>query len=160
ALAARAQDVGGALVTPASMGEVPGASSPALFQIGPADAERGAALARALLTGSTRRKLGVLLPSGGTHRLLDGFARVADSVGAVVVWRGSYASNAGDLRIEIGAMVAAGVDLLFWDGEARDAESLIRQMVQQKARLDLCGGANLDPRRHHTAAAATGLRAS
>jgi hypothetical protein len=47
-------------------------------------------------------------------------------------------------------MAAQSVELLFWDGEARDAETLIRQMAREALHVGICGG-DLDRARAGTA---------
>jgi len=61
----------------------------------------------------------------------------------------SYAPGNPDFRTELRALQERSVELLFWDGEARDAETLLRQLAQEKLSVAVCGGAELDPERHH-----------
>jgi ABC-type branched-subunit amino acid transport system substrate-binding protein len=148
-LATAARLTGLPLLSPTATDESVGAIGPRVFQVGPSGLQRGHALARSALAGGARR-IGVLTggPLAG-NPFARGFVAAAESLGARVVWTSSYAPGSPDFRAELRALAAQSVELLFWDGEARDAETLIRQMAREPLRVGVCGGAELDPERHH-----------
>ena len=147
-LATAARSIGLPLIAPDAAGEPLGPMGPAVFQIGPSAQQRGEALARAVLLSRPRR-IGLLLPGTGESALARGFVATAESLGAAVAARATYTAGTSDLRTEIRSFQANGVELLLWDGEARDAETLLRQLAREKMTLPVCGGAELDPERHH-----------
>jgi ABC-type branched-subunit amino acid transport system substrate-binding protein len=148
-LATAARLTGMPLLSPTATDESIGAIGPRVFQVGPSGLQRGRALARSALAGGARRVgLFTVGPADGSP-FARGFAATAESLGARVVWTASYAPGSPDFHAELRALKARSVELLFWDGEARDAETLLRQMAQDKMSLAICGGAELDPDRHH-----------
>jgi ABC-type branched-subunit amino acid transport system substrate-binding protein len=149
ALATAAQLTGLPFLPPTATDESVGAIGPMVFQVGPSGFQRGRVLAReALARGGRRIGLLVAEPADGGP-FARGFAAAAESLGASVVWSASYAPGSPDFRAELRALAAHSVDLLFWDGEARDAETLLRQLAQEKLSVGICGGAELAPERHH-----------
>jgi len=151
-LATAARLTGLPMLSPAATDEGIGAIGPRVFQVGPSGLQRGRALARSVLADGPRR-IGVLTagPLAG-NPFARGFAAAAESLGAHVVWTATYAAGSSDYRPELKALAAQSVELLFWDGEARDAETLIRQMARDAMHVGICGGAELDPERHHAMA--------
>jgi ABC-type branched-subunit amino acid transport system substrate-binding protein len=148
-LATAAHLTGLPLLSPIATDERVGAIGSMVFQVGPSGLQRGRVLAREALARGPRR-IGLLVAGqtdGGPFA--RGFAAAAESLGGSVVWSASYAPGSPDFRAELRALKARSVELLFWDGEARDAETLLRQMAQEKIRVEFCGGAELAPERHH-----------
>jgi len=137
------------LVSPTATDESVGAVGPGVFQIGPSAARRASALARACKEGAPRG-IGVLHSTESGHRGLgERFAAAAESLGLPVTWRDTYAPGAEDFRAAIRAMTAQRVDVLFWDGDSREADALLRQLAQQKIAVRLCGGEELSPEQYH-----------
>ncbi|TMQ70364.1 MAG: amino acid ABC transporter substrate-binding protein [Candidatus Eisenbacteria bacterium] len=148
-LATAARLTGLPIVSPTATDESIGAIGPMVFQIGPSGLQRGRALARAALAGGPRR-VGVLVSDTGDRGpFARGFAAAAESLGASVVWTASYPAGDPDFHPELKAIKAKAVELLFWDGEAGDAATLLRQLAQERMSLAICGGAELEPERHH-----------
>lgn len=137
------------LVSPTAGEEGVGAIGPGIFQVGPSGLQRGRALARAVVTGG-RRRIGILLPGPFEESpFARGFAAAAESLGATIAWKAAYAPGTQDVRNELRELQAQSVELLFWDGEAGDGATLLRQMAQEKMSIAICGGAELSPERHH-----------
>jgi len=148
-LATGARMARAALISPTATDENVGAVGPGVFQIGPSAARRATALARAWVGGSPR---GVgLLQSSQSARggLGDRFAAAAESLGLPLAWRDSYAPGTQDFRAAIRAMLAQKVDVLFWDGDPRDADALLSQLARDRIAIRLCGGEALAPEQHH-----------
>jgi ABC-type branched-subunit amino acid transport system substrate-binding protein len=137
------------VVSPTATDESVGEVGPGVFQIGPSAARRAAALARACREG-TPRGVGVLHSTETGHRGLgEQFAVAAESLGLQVVWRDTYAPGAEDFHAAIRAMTSQKVDMLFWDGDSREADALLRQLAQEKVAIRLCGGDELAPDQYH-----------
>ena len=66
-----------------------------------------------------------------------------------MTWRETYAPGAQDFRSAIHAMANRNVDVLFWDGEPREADALVRQIARDKFAVRLCGGEGLSPEQYH-----------
>lgn len=148
-LATAARLCGLPLLSPNAGDEDVGAVGPTVFQVGPSGVQRGRILARGALTGRPRRVGLLVADHAGDGPFARGFAAAAESLGATVVWSSSYAPGSPDFRAELRALKEQAVELLFWDGEARDAETLLRQLAREKMTMALCGGAELAPERHH-----------
>ena len=137
------------LISPTATDEAVGAIGPGVFQIGPSAERRGAALARACLEGAPRG-VGVLQSTDIPQRGLGAwFATAAESLKLKVTWRETYAPGAQDFRSAIHAMVNREVDVLFWDGEPREADALVRQIAKDKLAVRLCSGEGLSPEQYH-----------
>jgi ABC-type branched-subunit amino acid transport system substrate-binding protein len=150
AIATGARIAHATLVSPTATDESVGEVGPGVFQIGPSAARRAAALARACREG-TPRGVGVLHSTETGHRGLgEHFATAAESLGLQVVWRDTYAAGAEDFRAAIRAMTSQKVDMLFWDGDSREADALLRQLAQEKIAIRLCGGEELSPDQYHS----------
>jgi ABC-type branched-subunit amino acid transport system substrate-binding protein len=148
-LATAARMAGLPLLSPVAGDESVGAVGSTVFQVGPSGVQRGRILAREALAGHPRR-VGLLVAGHAQDGpFASGFAAAAESLGATVVWSSSYAPGSPDFRAELRALKERAVELLFWDGEARDAETLLRQLAQEKLTMAICGGAELAPDRHH-----------
>jgi len=138
------------VVSPTATDESVGDVGPGVFQVGPSAARRATALARACKEGLPRG-VGVLHSTETGHRGLgEHFVVAAESLGLPVVWRDTYAPGAEDFRAAIRAMSAQKVDLLFWDGDSREADALLRQLAQEKMAIRLCGGEELAPDQYHS----------
>jgi hypothetical protein len=137
------------LVLPGATDEEIGTLGRPLWQIGPSGWERGAALAGVALAGR-RPRVGLLVAgSGENHAFVDGFAAACEAAGAEIVFRECYARGNTGFASEIRALVARKVELLFWDGDAREAAALLRQLMRERVSLPICGGEALAPERHH-----------
>ena len=148
-LATAALVVGLPLLSPTATDESVGAIGPMVFQVGPSGLQRGRVLAREALADG-RRRIGMLLAGESRDSpFARGFTAAAESLGSALVWSDTYAAGNPDFRPELRALKARSVELLFWDGEARDAATLLRQLAQEKMSVAICGGAELAPERHH-----------
>ncbi len=151
AAAARMRSV--PLISPAASDEDIGRMGPAIFQIGPSREQSGAALARQALV--QRPRWGWLASTTlADGPFLRGFLRVADSLGVLPVWNATYSPGSQDHRGAIRAARGQGVALLVWDGEAREAEPLLRQLAQERGGVRVAGGAELNPGLYHPNAVA------
>jgi len=137
------------LVSPTATDEAIGRVGPSVFQVGPSGAARGEALALAVLKGGAKH-VGVLtaddLSDGSFAR---GFADAATAAGASVDWRGTFAPGTPDFRATSRLLITKKLDALFFDGEARDAAALLRQLTKDQVVIQLCGGEGLSPDEHH-----------
>src|SRR5262249_6479907 len=52
-------------------------------------------------------------------------------------------------RDEVRDLTAKKVELLFWDGDAREVEFLLRQLARDRVAVRICGGEALAPERQH-----------
>ena len=148
-LATAARYAGVPLVSPTATDEGIGLLSPTAFQVGPSGYERGARLAGAMLGGS-RERVGMLVSSSAERGALSlGFATAAERMDSPVAWRESYAAGTLNFRDDVRALEANQIELLFWDGDPREAEALLRQHARDHVAVRLCGGEGLDPGRHH-----------
>ena len=137
------------LVSPTATDEGVGAVGPAVFQIGPSAARRAAALARSCKEWAPRG-VGILLSTESVRGGLgDRFAAAAESLGMPVAWRDTYAPGDQDFRAAIQAMLNRRVDLLFWDGDPREADAVLRQLTKDRFAVKLCGGEGLSPDQFH-----------
>jgi ABC-type branched-subunit amino acid transport system substrate-binding protein len=148
-LATAARFAGLPLVSPTATDEEIGMVTPSVFQVGPAGYERGAALAGATLAGD-RLRVGVLVSSAVEgSSFARGFTAAAESLGAEVVWSESYGAGSVNFRDEVRNLTAKRVELLLWDGDAREAEALLRQLARDRVSVRICGGVALAPEQHH-----------
>ncbi|HTO90522.1 MAG TPA: ABC transporter substrate-binding protein [Candidatus Sulfotelmatobacter sp.] len=136
------------LISPTATDEAIGTVGPGVFQIGPSGWSRGAALARSLVDKPGLR-VGALI-SGGLERnaFALGFGAEAESLGGAQVWMQGYPPGT-TFRDEVRAMGMQRLDALLWDGESREAETLLRELARQKVSVRLCGGEELSPERMH-----------
>jgi ABC-type branched-subunit amino acid transport system substrate-binding protein len=146
ALATGARLLGVPLVSPTATDESIGALGPGVFQIGPSGWSRAERLARATIDHPGMR-VG-WLAAGRRNAFVTGFEAAAESLGAAVVWRMEYPSGTG-FRDEVRALAAQHLDVLLWDGEPREAETLVRELTRQKVSVRLCGDEGLAPERMH-----------
>ena len=136
------------LISPTATDEGIGKVGPSIFQIGPSGARRGLALARSVLRDGVKR-VGLLLPSDlPDSPLAAGFTSLADSLGIEIAYRGHYNPGAADFRIVARAVAAKKLDLLLYDGEARDARVFVSQLARDGTSLALCGGEAFAPENH------------
>ena len=148
-LASGARVWGTPLVSPTATDETIGSSGPRVYQIGPSGFERGERLARAMpLAG---RRVGILTSSALVTPFVRGFVETAESGGATIVMRATYAAGAA-FRTEVRELMAKKVDVLFWDGEPREAVVLLRMLSREGASMRICGGQALAPEQHHAEA--------
>jgi ABC-type branched-subunit amino acid transport system substrate-binding protein len=136
------------LISPTATDEEIGRMGSGIFQIGPSAYQRGRRLARAALGGAALR-VGVLVSSSARGALTRGFVSAARAAGANVVWEDHYPDGNLNFRDKVKALTANQVQILFWDGEAREAEALVRQLARDRVSLKLCGSAGLSPASHH-----------
>lgn len=149
ALAAGARIAGLPLVSPTATDEAIGTAGPAVFQIGPAGSQRGEALARAVL-GEKFRKVAIFTSTGAAHgSLVAAFAAAAESLGATIVRRDVYPPGGGDFRAFARGMRTFGADVVFWDGDTREAAALLRQLGAEGVSVRVCGGTALAPDQFH-----------
>ncbi len=150
AMASLARGAGLPLISPSAPDESVGAVGPGTFQVGPSRYEQGMRLGRALLAGRPSTRVALLVASTEVENpRAMGFRAVAESLGAQIVWSGNYAPGAQDLRGAIRTLKRQSPQVLFWDGESREAEVLVRQLTQERVTVALCGGAALDPEQLH-----------
>jgi ABC-type branched-subunit amino acid transport system substrate-binding protein len=149
ALAAGTRLIGLPLLSPTATDEAIGQAGPAVFQVGPANALRGAALARAVLEGKPG-KVAILTSSAlAKAPLVSAFADAAESLGSKIVRRDTYAPGNIDFRTFSRGMRTFGVEILFWDGETREAIALLRQLGADGISVRVCGGTALAPEQFH-----------
>jgi len=145
ALAAGARIAGLPLLSPTATDEAIGTAGPAVFQIGPAGLQRGEALARAVL-GENFRKVAFFTSTGAAKSpLLSSFTAAAESLGATIVRRDVYAPGGGDFRAFARGVRTFGADVVFWDGDSREAVTLLRQLAAEGVSVRVCGGTALAP---------------
>jgi branched-chain amino acid transport system substrate-binding protein len=150
AAAAFGRAIGFPLISPTAPDESVGKVGGLVFQVGPSGFQRGQRLARAALAERPKAKLAMLWSSAPEAQpVAGGFRAQAESLGATVVWEARFGPGTEDFRANIRALKRRQPDLLFWDGESREAERLLRQLVQEKVSLLVCGGASLDPQQLH-----------
>ncbi|HTR96869.1 MAG TPA: ABC transporter substrate-binding protein [Candidatus Acidoferrales bacterium] len=149
ALAAAARVYGLPLVSPTATDEGIGGIGPTIFQVGPSSALRARALARAVVRPGLR--VGILTSSAnGRAPFVDAFAAAAESLGAKLVRRDVYPAGTIDFHLASRSVRTFGAEVLFWDGESREADGLLRQLAADGVSVRLCGGAALAPEQFHT----------
>lgn len=152
ALATGARVIGLPLVSPTATDESIGRIGPAVFQVGPSGLQRGERLARAMLAGGPR-KIAILTSTSVAHAsFVDAFAAEAESLGATIVRRDAYAPGTADFRVASRGLRTFGAEVLFWDGESREADALVRQLAADGVSIKLCGGPSLAPDQFHSTA--------
>jgi ABC-type branched-subunit amino acid transport system substrate-binding protein len=148
AAAATLRVFGTTLVSPTATDETIGQTGPAVFQVGPAASRRATVLARATLQPG--RRVALLVDADLEESALSrGFAAAAESVGAEIVWRGTYAAGHPDYRPQARQIEAQRAEVLFWDGDARDGAAILRALAREQVRIQVCGGEALTPAQHH-----------
>lgn len=147
-LATGARLLGLPLVSPTATDEAVGTVGPQIFQIGPSAWVRGERLAHAMITKHGMRA-GILV-AGDPERspFALGFAAAAESLGATIDWRAGYSTGTG-FRTEVQQLAAKKLDVLLWDGEPSEVETLLREMARQKVTVQLGGSESLAPERMH-----------
>jgi len=146
-VAAGARYLGLPVVSPTAGDERLGRMGAHIFQVGPSGYERGATLARAMVKPGVR--VGVLVSSSSTGTFAEGFAAAAEALGGTVAWRGSHTAGNPGFRVEATEITSANLQVLFWDGESRDGEALLRQLSRDRVQVQVCGGASLSPEPFH-----------
>jgi ABC-type branched-subunit amino acid transport system substrate-binding protein len=149
ALAAAARTTGLPLVSPTATDEDVTLLAPTAFQVGPSGHTRGAALARACLEDGPRR-FGVLRSTDHERgSMATGFIEAARARGAQLVWNELYTPGTRSFRDLVRAMLGWRVEVLYWDGEPREADALIAEIARQRGSVRLVGGDALSPERYH-----------
>src|SRR5262249_42477166 len=114
------------------------------FQVGPSSTMRARMLARAVV--SPGRRVAILTSSASARSpFVAAFATAAESLGAKIVRRDVYPAGSSDYHLPSRSGKAFGAELLFWDGESREAEALLRQLATDGVSIKVCGGAALAP---------------
>jgi len=150
-IAAGARFLGIPVVSPTATDESIGTLGPMVFQVGPSGYERGARLADFMLAKGPRR-VGILSSSSVAQgSLATGFATAAEGAGSPIVWQKTYPPGTTNFRDDVRALTFRGIELLLWDGEAREAEALVRQLAKDRVSLKICGGQALAPQQFHAA---------
>lgn len=149
ALATGTRLLGLPLVSPTATDESIGRTGPAVFAIGPSNDERGRTLARAMLPARGRKLAILTSTASATDPFVRAFAAEAESLGAQLVRRDTYAAGSTDFRIASRSMKTFGAEVLFWDGVSREADALVRQLATDGIALKLCGGSGLSPDHMH-----------
>ena len=147
-LATGARLLGLPLVSPTATDEVVGTVGPQTYQIGPSGWVRGERLAHAMIARRGLR-VGVLVagdPARNPFAL--GFTAAAESLGATIEWKFGYSTGTG-FRTEVSLLAAKKLDVLLWDGEPGEVETLLREMTRQKVTVQLGGSESLAPERMH-----------
>jgi len=149
ALATAARVDGFVLVSPTATDESIGSVALSAFAVGPPGRMRGAALARAVIQPSQHPRLAIATGAVvAGNAFVRGFVETATKLGASIVWREPMDSGAS-LESLSERLAAKKPDVLFWEGETRDAEALLRQLGTDHVALRICGGENLAPDRFH-----------
>jgi ABC-type branched-subunit amino acid transport system substrate-binding protein len=149
AFATASRATGLPVVSPTATDEDIGTIAPGVFQVGPSDRERGAALARAMLADGPAR-LGMLLSAdheGGS--LAAGFLEESVARGAELVWTEHYAPGTRAFRELVRALLAARVEVLLWNGDSREADAMVREIARQRGHVRICGTTALAPEQFH-----------
>jgi len=150
ALAAGTRLAGLPLISPTATDEAIGEAGPAVFQVGPSTAQRGGDLARAVLSGPARRVAIMVSSAVMKAPLVTTFAARAESLGAKIVRRDTYPPGTTDFRTFSRGLRAFGAEILFWDGEPRDAAAMLRQLATDGVSVKVCGGTSLAPDQYHS----------
>ncbi len=149
ALAAGTRIAGLPLLSPTATDEAIGRAGPEVFQVGPPNRLRGERLARAVLGGEPAR-IAILVSSAHAKApLVTTFAATAESLGASIVRRETYAPGSGDFRSFARGLRTFGAEVLFWDGDPREAVELLRQLGADGISVRVCGGTALSPDQYH-----------
>ena len=138
------------LISPTATDESIGEIGPTVFQVGPSGYERGQTLARAVLAGA-RRRVGVLTSGDDDQEQFAlGFVETARALGSEPVWRDSYSAGNTDFGAAAKGIAAKRVEVLFWEGDPRDASLLLRRLARDRVAVQLCGGQALAPDLYHS----------
>jgi ABC-type branched-subunit amino acid transport system substrate-binding protein len=145
ALATAANVTGQVLVSPTATDERIGKVGPRIVQVGPGPEARARALADVVLGREPR----VVAISGSTagvrSAFADAFATQVTGRGGRVARREALRTSSAELAAHVRAVRESGATVLFWDGPARDAESLLQTLATQGVNVRLCGGPALAP---------------
>lgn len=145
AVAAGARIAGLPVVSPTATDEAIGTAGPAVFQVGPAAVQRGEALARAVL-GEKFRKVAMFTSAAAARgSLAPAFAAAAESLGATIVRRDTYGAGGAEFRTFARGVRTFGADVVFWDGDSREAVTLLRALSAEGVSVRVCGGMALAP---------------
>jgi len=145
ALATAAVARGIVLVSPTATDERIGHIGPRVFEVGPGPEVRARALADVVLGKAPRRVAIVGSASGLRGAFAGAFAAEVTARGGRVVRREPSRTSAADAALQASTLKSSGAEVLFWDGPARDAETLVRALASAGATVRLCGGPALAP---------------
>ncbi len=151
-LAAATRVLGMPLVSPTATDESIGRMGPLVFQCGPSGERRAARLAAAVLAARGKRVGIVVSGAADESPFAHAFPAAAESLGATIVRRERYAPGTIDFRPIVKSLSAAGAEVVFWDGESREADALVRELAAEGVKARLCGGTALSPERFHAPA--------
>jgi ABC-type branched-subunit amino acid transport system substrate-binding protein len=145
ALATAATSRGVVLVSPTATDERIGRIGTRVFQVGPGAEARARALA-AVVLGRAARRVAILGSAAGVRGpFADAFAAEVTARGGRIVRR-EPARRLGTEAVRQAASIrAGGVEVVFFDGAARDAETLVRALAGEGASVRVCGGPELAP---------------
>ncbi len=151
-LATAAHAAGVVVVSPTATDERIGGLGPRVFVVGPGPRERAHALAEAVL-GRDATSVAITGSATAVHgAFADAFAVEVTARGGRVVRREPARTAASEAKQQAVSLKASGATVLFWDGPARDAETMLRALAGEGASLRLCGGPALAPDGMRTAA--------
>lgn len=150
ALAAGTRVASVPLVSPTATDEAIGVAGPLVFQVGPAGAQRGAVLARAVLADPSKRVAILVSSAVAKSTFVTAFAAQAETLGARIVRRDTYPAGGTDFRALSRGLRTFGADIVFWDGDTREAAALLRQLATDGVSVKVCGGTSLAPDQFHT----------
>jgi len=147
ALASAARFASLPLISPTASDEDLGMIGGSVFQIGPSAYERGLRLAQSALDGP--RRVGILVSSAASRPFGLGFADGSEGLGGTLALQETYAAGSVNFHDAVRALLAKQVEVLFWDGDPREAEVLLREMARERVSVRICGGEPLSPAQHH-----------
>ena len=147
ALASAARFASLPLISPTASDEDLGMIGGSVFQIGPSAYERGLRLAQSTL--DVPRRVGILVSSAASRPFGLGFAEGSEGLGGTVALQETYAAGGLNFHDAVRALLAKQVEVLFWDGDPREAEALLREMARERVSVRICGGEALSPTQHH-----------
>ncbi len=144
-LATAASSARAVLVSPTATDERIGRIGRHAFQVGPGADDRARVLADRVLGREPHVVAITGSAAGVVGAFADAFAAEVLARGGKVVLRAPARTLATEAAVQARAFKDAGVDVLFWDGPARDAETLLRVLASEGVALLLCGGPSLAP---------------
>ena len=144
-LATAANASGIVVVSPTATDERIGGMAPRVFAVGPGPRERARTLADAVI-GRDAASVAILGSSAAVQGAFAGaFAAEVTARGGRVVRREAARTSSSDAAQQAVSLKASGATVLFWDGPARDAETLLRALAAEGVSLRFCGSPTLSP---------------
>jgi ABC-type branched-subunit amino acid transport system substrate-binding protein len=144
-LATAANARGMVVVSPTATDERIGDMGPRVFAVGPSQRDRARALADAVI-GREPAAVAIIGSSTAVRGAFAGaFASEVTARGGRIVRREPVRASATESANQAQLLQSSGATVLFWDGPARDAETLLRALATQGASLRMCGGPALAP---------------